>query len=170
MGDVEIKALLQELCKPVLKKNVYLNISGISMSATTLHTLSTKFTPKSCLSGLELTISYIADVQLAMKYLIEGYTRSHCKYLGLEGCCSEIIHHLILFLTCPYPKTLHIYLSHFLGRSEAMCLFSEALKYSRILELSLAECSIGDKSLDLLAAAVCHKDCQLVVLHIERNR
>ena len=95
MGDMEIKALLQELCKPALKKNVYLSISGICMSATTLHTLSTKFTPKSCLSGLELTISYVADMQLAMKYLIEGYARSHCKYLGLEGCCSEIIHHLI---------------------------------------------------------------------------
>ena len=56
-----------------------------------------------------------------------------------------------------------------LGTPRAMRLFSEALKYSNIQHLRLNDCCINDESLMYLGAAVCHKDCLLIILDIDRN-
>ena len=55
------------------------------------------------------------------------------------------------------------------GRAKVMQLFSEALKYSRLVLLDFYDCSTDDESLKLLAAAVCHKNCQLHILLIDNN-
>ena len=46
------------------------------MSAASMHTPSINFTPESCLYGLEFSGDFIDDIQVAIKYVIEGYTRS----------------------------------------------------------------------------------------------
>ena len=171
LGDTGMKALTQELHKPASKHNVILSMNGICISTNSLHSLNTLFNPYSCLVGLKVNCSLIEDINLAMKYFIEGFG-SHCKYLGLYGCCSKMVYHLILLLRCPHLRALSLALSTDLFASSrliVMHLFSEALKYSSLLYLSIPCCSVCDDSLMLLADAVCHEDCKLLVIDIDHN-
>ena len=170
LTDIEFKALAQELQKPASSHNVYLNINMIFLFRNYLLSLSTLFNPDSCLMGLETTSSVILDKELAMKILVEGFARSHCRDLTLGECAPQSIHYLILMLKCQLLHILNItYSSSLFATQGAMRLFSEALKYSRLARLTLSDCSIDEENLKWLAVAICHEECLLVYLDIDRN-
>ena len=55
------------------------------------------------------------------------------------------------------------------GHHHFMLMFCEALKHSRIIDLSLNNCNINDNSLKLLASAVCDKRITMTTLLLHRN-
>ena len=172
IGDREIRALAQELCKPARSNILYLNICGIPISINSLHSLKTIFHSESCLFGLEFDNRHISDIYLAMKYIVEGLSRSHCRRL-MMGCCSfKIIHYLLLLLYPPVKINvldLSYSFSLFIPPG-AMCVFCEAMKYSKLKWLMLNACGINDESLMVLASAICHEQsCFLERLEIEIN-
>ena len=171
LGDMEMKALAQEMHKSSSKNNVLLNVNGVHISTNALHSLRKLFNPRSCLDGLDINGSLIEDIQIAMKYFIEGLSRSCCQHLSLYNCSSKIIHYLVLLLRSPCKLTnLNLsYSSNLFTSPSVMQLFSEALKYTTLGRLNLEDCGIDDGSLKLLAAAVCHKHCELAILEIDLN-
>ena len=170
LAHMEIKALMQELHKPS-PNNVYLNINGVFLTTYALHCLNTLFHPLSCLIGLELSCTEILNIPIAMKYFIEGYARTRCKSLTLGYCHSNVIHHMILLLTCSRQlRVLNLTFSTSLfARPGLMRLFCEALVFSKVQRLNLDGCNISDNTLMILATAVCHKNCLLTILEIDRN-
>ena len=170
LGDMEIKALTQELHKPASRNNVVLCIKGVCISTNALHSLNTLFNPKSCLVGLNISANLIEDIQIATKYFIKGFEGSRYRYLEFYNCCSRMIYYLVLLLRCPQLNSLNLLNSVdlFVG-SRVTCLFSEALKYTSLVRLSLDGCGIDDDSLMIIAVGVCHKDCTLVIFEIDSN-
>ena len=170
LGDIEIKALMQEMKRPASSHNVYLDIDHLFLTTDSLNSLSTLFNPQSCLAGLRTSNDCFLDSALAMKYLVEGIVRSNVKQLYLYCCTSQSLYYLILMLMC--QRLTHLCLSHSSTTftiTGAMHLFTEALKYSGLRSLNLSSCHINDESLFLLAAAVCHEHCMIVALEIEDN-
>ena len=172
IGDVEIKALAQELCKPSLRHNVDLNIMGNHISINALRSLNMLFNYQSCLVGINVNYSLIEDIDLAGKYLIEGVGyKSWCKYLSLIACRFQptIVFQLVLLLRCQFLKTLDLSCSgNLFANRKVMPFFCEALKYSKLTRLRLDDCSIDDDSLMLLAVPVC-RNSATIVLDIDRN-
>ena len=72
MKTPEIRALSLELSKRAQKQNVYLNISGIRLIIEALHSIKTIFSSKLVMGGLIMSGSMMDDMQLALKYIIEG--------------------------------------------------------------------------------------------------
>ena len=170
LGDMEMKALTQEMKKPASKDNVILALRSVRISANALTSLSTVFHPRSCLVGLTISGDVLEDIRLATKYLIEGFDRSHCKSLEFYHCCYNIVYHLILLLRSPKLNSLNLYGSRDLFVSSTVIrLFSESLKFTRLVRLSLDGCGIDDDALMLLAPGVCHKYCTVVVFEIDCN-
>ena len=172
ISNREIKALTQEMHKPSpAKNNVYLNIHGVFLTSYALHCLSTLFDQRSCLIGVELSCSEILNIHLAMKYFIEGYARSRCNSLTLGECHSNVIHYMVLLLTCSRQLCVLSLISSpsLFVRPGLMHLFCEALTYSYVQRLNLDGCDIHDNTLMILATAVCHRDSLLQVLEIDRN-
>lgn len=170
LGDMEIKALTQELKKPADRNNVELDLGYMCISANALASLSTLFHPCSCLVGLTVCCNLLEDKQLAMKYFIEGINRSHCVSLESHFCCYKLVYHLVLLLKCAKLKTLDLCHSQDLFiSSTVMCLLSESLKFTQLGHLRLDDCGIDDNSLMLLVPGVCHKHCTVVILDIDCN-
>ena len=169
-GDMEMKALTQELKKPADKDNVILAVGDVYISTSVLISLNTVFNPHSCLVGLTISGDLIEDVQLAAKYLVEGFNRSRCISLEFYNCCSRIFYHVMLLLRCPKLNSLNLCGSKGLFISSNFThLFSESLKFTQIVRLCLDGCGISDDALMLLAHGVCHVCCTVVVFEIDRN-
>ena len=133
LGEMEIKALMQEMHKPASSHNVYLNLNGIYLTINSLHSLSRVFNPQSCIFGFETSSSFFLDKKLAFKYLIEGIARSNCKRITLCECSSQCLHYFIMILRCKCIIVLSLpHSSGMFATPRAMRLFSEALKYSNI--------------------------------------
>ena len=165
-----MKALTQELHKPALKGNVILSLEDVHLSTNALHSLNNIFTPRSCLHGLTISGDRIEDIKLAAKFIINGYYDSRCQHLEFYRCCSKVVYHIILLLRSPQLKSLNLCGSYELFISSKMAsLFSEAMKYTTISILSLDRCGINDDLLMLLAPAVCHQNCRVVVFEIDCN-
>lgn len=170
IGDIEMKALTQELHKPALKGNVILSLGDVYLSTNALHSLDNVFNPCSCLYGLTISGNQLGDVILAAKIIINGYYHSRCEYLEFYHCCSKVVYHIILLLRSPQLKSLNLCHSYELFISSKMTsLFSEALKYTTISMLGLDNCRINDDLLMILAPAVCHKNCRVLVFDIDCN-
>jgi hypothetical protein len=159
----EIKALSQELCKPIRNHNLSVNLSYIWLSKEDFRFIGTMLKSESGLLAFSVTGYMIEDIKLAMKYIIEGLVRP--KSLGFLGLCdidvlsrhaSPIIHHLVLLL-CSIRDlgTLNLCGSKKLfANPRAISLFCIALKYSRLTRLFLDGCNIDDHLLQLLAPAL----------------
>ena len=93
---------------------------------------------------------------LAMKYIVEGFSRSHCFRLTVEHCSSEITHYLLLLLYQPVHLLDLSYSFNLFTTPGAMHMFCEAMKYSQLKQLTLNACGINNESLMLLASAICH--------------
>ena len=171
LGDMEMKALTQELKKPADKNNVIVSVAGVYVSTKVLASLSTVFSPHSCMYGLIIDGYLLEDIQLAAKYIIEGYNRCDCQYLEFYNCSYKIVYHIILLLRCPtFTGCLNLRGSKdLLASSKLACLFSESLKYTHICRLTLDDCNINDDALMLLAHSVCHRCCTLYVFDIDHN-
>ena len=170
IGDREIRALAQELGKPARSCILYLNICGVPISSNSLHCLKALFHSESCLLRLEFDSRFISDMYLAMKYIIEGLSRSHCRQLMMGCCSSKIIHYLILLLYQPVHVLDLSYSHNLFTPPRAMQMFCEVMKYSQLKQLMLNACGINDGSLKLLASTICHEEsCILERLEIGFN-
>ena len=171
LGDMEIKALAQELKKPAARDNVELSLGNVRISANALTSLSAVFHPHSCLVGLTVTGYLLKDIQLAMKYFIEGFCKSKCQTLILYYACGhKIVHHLVLLLRCPKLKNLNLcYTNDLFANSTVARLLSESLKFTRLVRLCLDDCGINDDALLLLAPGVCHKHCTVCIFETDKN-
>ena len=165
-----MKALTQELKKPADKENVVIALGDVYISTKALTSLNTIFHPSSCLFGLTIGGDLVEDIQLAAKYVIEGYYRSRCKYLEFYNCSYKIVYHVILLLRCPKMNSLNLRGSKDLfGSLKLVRLFSESLKLTPIVRLCLDNCNINDDALRLFAHAICDIRCTVVVFEIDHN-
>ena len=170
LGEIEIKALMQEMQKPASSHNVHLDFNHVFLTSNSLTSLRTIFNPQSCLAGFSAGSIYLLDKQLALKYLIEGIVSSNCKHLSLYFCTSQSLYYLILMLMCQHLTYLCLTFSSTLFTVPgAMHLFKEALKFSGLQTLNLSSCDINDESLLSLVDAVCHKNLPLMSLKIDDN-
>jgi hypothetical protein len=170
LGEMEMKALTQELKKPADKENVVVALGDVYISTKALTSLNTVFNPHSCLFGLTIAGDLVEDIQLAAKYVVEGYYRSRCKYLEFYNCNYKIVYHVILLLRCPKLNSLNLRGSKGLfGSLKLARLFSESLKFTQIVRLCLDNCNINDDTLRLLAHSICDVRCTVVVFEIDHN-
>ena len=173
LGNLELKALVQEMHKPAVNDTVVLTLHGIHISNDILHSLNKLFTPHSCLCGLEITGNLVQNISLAAKYFVEGFVsrlRTSDAKLELCKCSPKIIFYLLLLLRCPSLNVLDLsYSLDFFFNPIVMPLFSEVLKYSTVARLILDQCFIDDDKLMYLATAVCYIGCRIEILDIDEN-
>ena len=159
----EIKALSQELCKPVRNRNLSVKLAYVQLSKESLQLIGTVLKSQSGLLALTVSGFMIEDMRLALKYFIEGLVHPNSLgYLGINDIdlasrhASPIIHHLVLLLCSSRDLgTLNLCGSKKLfANPRAMSLFCEALKYSKLIRLFLDGCNIDDRLLQLLAPAL----------------
>ena len=159
----EIKALSQELCKPIQKHNLSVKLAYVWLSKESLQLIGTVLKSQSGLLALTVSGFMIEDIQLALKYFIEGLVSPNSLgYLGINDIdlysrhASPIIHHLVLLLcSSRCLGTLNLCGSKQLfANPRAMSLFCEALKYSKLVRLFLDGCNIDNHLLQLLAPAL----------------
>ena len=160
IGTNEIKALCDELCKPMPRWKLSLKMMYVILTSEGLKFISRLITFQPGLAGVIVTGCFIEDIQLAFKYFIEGLSCNPVPYLSVTDIVSSdnmpIAHHLVLLLTfCEQLKTLNICGSGCVFKNpKVMPLFCEALKHSRLTRLFLDNCSIDDRSLQYLANAL----------------
>ena len=175
----EIKALSQELCRPIRTRNLSVKLSYVWLSNESLHLIGTVLRSESGLSTLTVSGFMIEDIKLAMKYIIEGLVRPNSlTYLGINDIdlesrhASPIVHHLVLLLCSSRSLTsLNLCGSKKLfANPRAMSLFCEGLKYSKLTRLFLDGCNIDDHLLQLLAPALTDSEgCVIQILDIWWN-
>jgi hypothetical protein len=159
LKDKEIKALSQELCKPIQNRNLFLNLGANFLTEQALQSIRAVLMSGSGVCGLSVSGSQLEDVQLALKYFIEGLNPSPLLVLCITyiRLPVPIAHHLVLLLhSGQYLSTLIL-----IGNVEIFTnpriwlLFCESLKYSTSLTwLVLDSCGINNLQLQLLAAAI----------------
>ena len=169
----EIKALSQELCKPIQNHNLCLNFSYVCLTKQALQSIRTVLTSQSGVFGLIVTGFMIEDMQVALKYFIEGLNPKSLTYLSINDVFwpVPIIHHLVLLLySGQYLKTLNLCgCGVVFTNPRVMSLFCEALKYSNnLMRLFLDGCGINDQLLQFLATAVT-EGCRIQALDIGWN-
>lgn len=156
----EIKALSQELCKPVRNHNLSVKLSYVALSKESLRMIGTVLKSQSGLLALTVSGFMIEDMKFALKCFIEGLVHPNSLlYLGINDIdlysrhTSPIIHHLVLLLcSCQYLTALNLCGSKKLfANLRTMSLFCEALKHSKLTRLFLDGCNIDDRLLQLLA-------------------
>ena len=106
---------------------------------------------------VSLQLSYCANVSntsIALKSMVEGLAAdSSCRFISLPymGIKSIHVHYLILLLVFSTLTGLSLTDA---GLEKSMTLFSEALNYSTLEQLSLNSCGIDDTGLFLLGTAI----------------
>ena len=160
LKDKEIKALSQELCKPIRnRRNLSLKLDLNFLTKQALQSIRAVLMSVSGVFGLIVSGFMLEDIQLALKYIIEGLNPNPLSYLSINDIWVPvpIAHHLVLLLySGQYLSTLN--LCGCIGvftNPQVMLLFCEALKYHKNLQrLFLDGCGINDLHLELLAVAV----------------
>jgi hypothetical protein len=163
LKEKEIKALSHELCKPTQNQNLTLNLTSNFLTKQALQYIRAVFTPGSGsgVSGLSVSGFLLEDIQLALKYIIEGLNSKPLLYLTITDISFPdnvpIAHHLVLLLLSgQHLNTLNLTgcLKIFTD-PRVWLLFYEALKYNTsLMWLVLDGCGIKNRQLQLLAAAV----------------
>ena len=160
LKDNEIKALSQELCKLTdANSNLSLNLSYTFLTKKALHSIRAILTSGTGIFALLVTGFLIEDIQLALKYFIEGLNPNPLTVLSINDILRPvpIVHHLVLLLySGQYLYTLNLSgCSAVFANPKVMLLFCEALKYNTsLVRLYLDGCGINDQLLQLLAATV----------------
>ena len=98
----------------------------------------------------------VTDIRKALKYLLEGLSRSSCFQLGLENCSltAEHVYYLVLLMTCCSSIDILVLSQNNIG--SCMPLIAAALKQNSTLTILIMEnCGIGDEELLLLGEALC---------------
>ena len=169
----EIKALAQELGKPMRKQSLALKMMFVRLTNDALRIIRKLISSQPGLWGLILTGCMIDDIQLAFKYFIEELNNSCIHQLSVTQILASqqpVTHHLVLLLNyCQQLKDLNLSGSKAVFRNPSvMPLFCEALKHSRIVRLFLDSCDIDDEKLQYLASAITG-GCLLEALDIGWN-
>ena len=174
IGDIEFKALANELHKEVELSKIVLRINNIVQNIKTILSIKRMIQGQTCVAGLliEDTNFVNMDVKLALKAVIEGLCcNSACVTLSLSGwrLNSSHILHLTLLLVCTNITCLILSKNDLRG---GMHLLSSALIYAKQLHLlDIAICNIDDASLITLGQALSDwKVISLFHLSIEFNR
>jgi hypothetical protein len=169
----EVRALSLELRKQAQKPNVLLNIHFIRLTTETLHSIKTIFHPKSAVGGLMFNGYFAEDMQLALKYIIEGVISYNlCHYISINDLdvSVPVLHHLVLLLVSGRCLTM-VDLSgsaNVFRKPKAVALFCAALRHTTVRRLLLDGCDIDDQALTYLAAALIN-GCLLHALDIGWN-
>lgn len=169
----EIRALSLELRKRAQKQNIFLNISGIRLTIEALHSIKTIFNSKSAIGGLIISRCMTDDIQLALKYIIEGVVSYHlCHYISITDLdvSSPVLHYLVLLLVSGRCLTMVDLAgsANVFRNQKAMPLFCAELRHTKIRRLLLDGCGIDDQALTYLAAALTGR-CLLGALDIGWN-
>jgi hypothetical protein len=169
----EIRALSLELRKQAQKHNVILNISDIRLTTEALHSVKTIFNSRSAMGGLIISGSLIDDMQLALKYIIEGVVSYHlCHYISITdlNVSVPVLHHLVLLLVSGcFLSMVDLSGSASVFRNpKAVALFCAALRHSTVGRLLLDGCGIDDQVLTYLAIVLVD-GCLLRTLDIGWN-
>ena len=158
LGTREIKALAQELCKPMQKQSLGLKMPFVTLTNEALQIIRKLMNSQPGICGLIFTGYMIDDIQLAFKYFIEDLNNSGILQLSVTEICTSqpLTHHLVLLLDyCQQLHTLNLSGSKILFKHpKVMPLFCEALKHSRLIRLLLDSCDINNKKLQYLASAL----------------
>ena len=174
LRSLEVKALCQELCKPVhAHKFLLLNISLIPLKNDVLDSLKSVLASQPALFGLMIAGYTMENIQLALKCIIEGISsKQYCKYLTIIelNVPMPVAHHLTLLVYCCHLSTLELSGSRsLLGNPKVMNLFCEALKHCTGLQrLMLDSCGINDDLLVILAYALT-SGCVVKILDVGWN-
>ena len=88
LEDKEIKALSQELCKPIRnRRNLNLKLDYNFLSKQALQSIRAVLMSGSGVSGFIVSGFMLEDVQLALKYFIEGLNPNPLSYLSVNDIC-----------------------------------------------------------------------------------
>jgi hypothetical protein len=160
LKDKEIKALSQELRKPIQnRRKLNLKLDFIFLTKQALQSIRAVLMSGSCVYGLMVSGCLLEDIQLALKYFIEGLNPNPLLYLSINDIFLPvpIAHHLVLLLhSGQYLTTLNLCGCHgIFTNPRVLLLFCEALKYNKsLVRLFLDGCGIDDHLLQLLAIAI----------------
>lgn len=172
IGDVEFKALANEMHKEVQLSKVMLRINNVLQTSKTALSIKKLVHGQSNIAGLLMENIKILqhDVQFTLKCIIEGLScDSACVTLSLSGWSlnSLHIHHLTLLLICTNITCL------FLSNNDlhnGIPLLSKALLYTKeLFILDLSKCNIDDEALVLLGQTIHGTRCPVFHLSIEFN-
>ena len=172
IGDVEFKALANELHKEVELSKIMLRINHVAQTSRSSLIIRKLIQGQSSIAGLmmENTKFVNQDVVFALKCVIEGLSyNSACVTLSLSGwhLNSSHIHHLVLLLRCTDITTLILSKNNL---RNGIPLLSHALLLTKqLFVLDLAMCNIDDKALMTLGQILNGKICPLFHLSIEFN-
>jgi hypothetical protein len=169
----EIRALSLELRKRAQKHNVYLNFNFIRLTTGALHSIKTIFHPRSAVGGLMISGYLAEDMQLALKYIIEGVISYNlCQYISINNLnvSVPVLHHLVLlFVSGRSLNTVNLSGSTNVFRNpKVVALFGAALRHSTVRRLLLDSCGIDDQALTYLATVLVD-GCLLHALDIGWN-
>ena len=173
IGDVEFKALANELHKEVKLSKIMLRLNCIAQNSKTCLMIKKLIQGQSSIAGLLMNDNRFPDqdVTFALKCVIEGLSHnSACISIYLSGwhLNSAHIHYLLLLLRATdILSTLNLSRNDLRNGIE---LLGNALLYTReLFILDLSMCNIDDEALLTLGEILHGKQCSLFHLAIEFN-
>ena len=161
VGETEIEALISQF-KPVKSSQ---HKHGVNFACNHLTSNAMKLIGEVLVPLVSVLLLHncwnpaAIDIKTALKYLLEGLSRSSCRclVLGLDSChlTTEHVYHLVLLISC-CSSIYGLNLSdNNIGGSIYMPLIATALKHNSTLAvLTLENCNIGDQELLLIGEAL----------------
>ena len=158
--DIGVELLISQLKQTRTSSQRKLSISfgGNSLTCNSMNLIGRYLCP--LLPGILLLDSCwhpaVTDIRKALKYLLEGLSRSSCFQLGLENCSltAEHVYYLVLLMTCCSSIEILVLSQNNIG--SCMPLIAAALKQnSTLTTLIMDNCGIGDEELLPLGEALC---------------
>ena len=163
LSDTGIQSLTAELGKGICSPTpirIHLSLSRNLLSVKSLACIKHLISEHYNTLVLNLTSCLhpqVVDLNIALKVLIEGLSRSICTNLTLSKNHLSLrhIHYFLLLLRCCDQLCWLIMKSFPLSNSLAMNLFCGALRLSNLGTIDLSSCEIVDLGLEILGKAVC---------------
>ena len=173
ISDTEIEILIKHIRQiPSNVPGIHLGLGGNTMSHRAIKLISDTLIHTSALRAIELfgcLHPAITDIKSALKYLIEGVSRStSLGILEIDKCSLGTVHTYHLALLAAVCNTTNLGLPWNNIRS-AIPFIAEAIKHNRAIKvLNLAGCHIYDRELMLLGGAL-QQNNDLISLNIVQN-
>ena len=176
VGDIGIEVFMKELSRGCMSKEsmgIEVGLSGVDCSHRGVKCISETMSQTPILQGLHFAnwILYEVDAAAALKYLIEGLSRSSArsKRIVLYLCVSyKHTYHLALLIAFGKLQCLDLSYND-IGRPSAMSLLAQSLKHNRTLvALILNDCKINDGGLQQLGSTLQDHET-IIVLSIADN-